>query len=199
MINLLPEEVKGGYHFARRNVALRKWVVLFGAALVGLGIIATFGLFTLQQSINNYNHKIAASEALFKKEDFDGTQRQVQDISNSFKLVVKVLSKEVLFSQLIKQIGASMPNNSYLLGLDINQVQGGMTVTAEATDYQTASQVQVNLSDPANKIFSKADIESIKCDNQPTPGYHCQIIIRALFAKNNTFLFINNGGKVTKP
>lgn len=197
MINLLPQDIKEGYRFARRNMALRKWVTLFATALVGLGIIATFGLFTLQQSINNYNHQIADSQALFKKEDFNGTQRKVQDISNSFKLVVKVLSKEVLFSQLIKQIGASMPDNAILTGLDINQVQGGIDITAEATDYKTATQVQVNLSDPANKIFSHADIENIKCEGVNDPPYHCQVTIRALFADNNPFLFINN--KAAKP
>lgn len=197
MINLLPSDVKDNYRYARRNVVLRKWVALFAAALVGLGIITTYGLFTLQQSINDYNHQIATSQALFKKEDFAGTQQKVQDISNSFKLVVKVLSKEVLFSQLIKQIGASMPDNAVLTGLNINQVQGGIDITAEATDYKTATQVQVNLSDPANKIFSRADIESIKCEGINDPPYHCQIAIRALFTNDNPFLFINS--KATKP
>ena len=197
MLNLLPPDVKSSYRYARRNVVLRKWVTLFVAAIFGLGIITTYSLLTLQKSITDYNHRLEASEALFKKEDFVGVQQQVQDISNSFKLVVQVLSKEVLFSQLIQQIGASMPDNSNLVGLNINQLQGGIDVTAEATNYKTATQVQVNLSDPANKIFDKADIESIKCDNQPGPGNHCQVIIRALFAKNNQFLFINN--RVGKP
>ncbi len=197
MINLLPPDVKDGYRFARRNVVLRKWVMLFAAALVGLGIITTYALFTLQQSTNNYDRQIAVTQALFKKEDFNGTQQQVQDISNSFKLVVKVLSKEVLFSQLIKQIGASMPDNAVLTGLNINQTQGGIDITAEATDYKTATQVQVNLSDPANKIFSRADIENIKCEGINDPPYHCQITMRALFTNNNPFLFINS--KAAKP
>jgi hypothetical protein len=192
MINLLPPDVKDGYRYARHNVVLRKWVVGCLVALAGLGVITTYGLLLLQQSTNHYNHKIAASEALFKKEDFSGTQAHVQDISNSLKLVVKVLGKEVLFSQLIKQIGASMPANAKLTGLDINGVQGGLDITANATDYKTATQVQVNLSDPANKIFEKADIVSIKCEDAPRADYPCQVTIRALFAKNNPFLFVNS-------
>lgn len=194
MINLLPPEIKSSYRYARRNVILRKWVVLFAVALVGLGAVTTYGLLTLQQSITSYKHQIAATDELFKKEDFAGTQRQVQDISNSFKLAVQVLSKEVLFSQLIKQIGASMPDKAILTGLDINQVQGGIQITAESTDYKTATQVQVNLSDPANKIFSRADIESIKCEGVNDPPYNCRITIRALFTSDNPFLFINNKG-----
>lgn len=197
MINLLPPDIKDGYRYAQRNMTLRKWVVGCMIALVGLGFIATYGLLALQKSTNYYNHKIAASEALFKKEDFAGTQAHVQDISNSLKLVVKVLGKEVLFSQLIKQIGASMPVNANLTGLDINGVQGGLDITADAADYKTATQVQVNLSDPANKIFDKADIVNIKCDGAKSKTYPCQVTVRALFTKDNPFLFINN--KAARP
>lgn len=192
MINLLPPDVKDSYRYARRNVSLRKWVIGCLVAFAGLGVITTYGLLVLQQSTNHYNHKIAASETLFKNEDFTGTQAHVQDISNSLKLVVKVLGKEVLFSQLIKQIGASMPTNANLTGLDINGVQGGLDITADAVDYKTATQVQVNLADPANKIFDSADIVNIKCDGAKSKAYPCQVTIRALFAKDNPFLFINN-------
>jgi hypothetical protein len=197
VINLLPPEVKSSYRYARRNVGLRRWVVMCLIALIGLGALTTYGLLTLHQSTTHYSNQIATTEALFHKEDFSGTQKNVQDISNNFKLVVEVLSKEVLFSQLIKQIGASMPNNAYLTGLDIIQVQGGLGITANAKDYKTASQVQVNLSDPANKIFSKADIETINCQSVVDPDYPCVVNIKALFATNNPFLFINS--KVTKP
>jgi hypothetical protein len=90
-----------------------------------------------------------------------------------------------------------MPANANLTGLDINGVQGGLDITANAADYKTATQVQVNLSDPANKIFEKADIVDIKCDGSANANYPCQVTIRALFAKNNPFLFINN--RAAKP
>jgi hypothetical protein len=197
MINLLPAEVKQNYRYARRNVQLGRWVVICLVALVGLGGITTYGLLNLHQSTTRYKNRITGTEALFKQEDFSGTQQQVQDISSSFKLVVQVLSKEVLFSQLIKQIGASMPDKAYLTGLTISQVQGGLNITANATDYKAATQVQVNLSDPANKIFSKADIESITCQSVVDPAYPCIVTIKALFATNNPFLFINS--KAAKP
>jgi Tfp pilus assembly protein PilN len=194
MINLLPPPVKDNYGYARRNVSLRKWVVLFAAALLGLGVIATYGLLTLQQSNTKYNKQIATNEALFKKEDFSGTQAQVQDISNSFKLVVKVLGQEVLFSQLLKQIASAIPPNAKLTGLNINQTQGGIDIAAVATNYSTATQVQVNLADPNNKIFSKADIVSVSCggSGNTDPNYPCAVNIRALFANNNPYLFINS-------
>ena len=197
MINLLPPAIKDSYRYARRNVLLRRWVISVVIAFVGLGVIATFGLLTLHQSTNHYNNDIAVTQALFKKEQFAQTQTKVQDISNSFKLVVKVLSQEVLFSQLLKQVAATIPTSANLTGLNINQTQGALDISAIATDYNTATQVQVNLADPTNKILSKADIISITCGNvnATNPNYPCTVNLRALFATNNPFLFVNS--KVT--
>lgn len=194
MINLLPPEIKNSYRYARRNVALRRWVIICLVALVGLAGLATYGLLTLRQSTITYNNKIAASNELFKQEKFSETQTEVKDASNSFKLAVKVLGQEILFSKLIQQITATIPDGANLTELDINQAQGGIDISANATDYHTATQVQVNLSDPNNKIFSKADIIGINCvsANALNPKYPCLITIRALFASNNPFLFINS-------
>ncbi|MEK7594373.1 MAG: PilN domain-containing protein [Patescibacteria group bacterium] len=196
MINLLPPEVKSNYQYARRAVGLRRWVIMFSVALLGLGVLSTYGLVSLQRSTVQYKKQIAAADAVFQKENFTGTQKQVEDISNSFKLVVKVLSQEVLFSELLKQIAATIPDKANLTSLNISQTQGAIDISAMATDYNTATQVQVNLADPDNKIFSKADIVNISCGstNSTNPNYPCTVTIRALFAKNNPFLFINSKG-----
>ena len=196
MINLLPPEVKSNYKYARRAVGLRRWVIMFSVALLGLGVLSTYGLVSLQRSNTQYNKQIADAEALFQKENFTGTQKQVEDISNSFKLVVKVLSQQVLFSELLKQIAATIPPKANLTSLNISQTQGAIDISAVATDYNTATQVQVNLADPANKIFSKADIVNISCGatSAANADYPCTVTIRALFAKDNPFLFINSKG-----
>lgn len=199
MINLMPPELKTGYIYARRNVGLRKWVAAFLVAFVGLGCLATYGLLTIQQSTTSYNNQISATEKVFQQENSTATQQRVKDISGDFKLVVKVLSQEVLFSKLIQQIAAAIPANANLTGLTINQTKGGIDISANATDYNTATQVQVNLADPKNQIFSQADIVSITCNSGGANGgpYPCTVNIRALFAANNPFLFINS--KDTRP
>ena len=194
MINLLPPKVKDSYRYARSNMQLKRWVVTFVIAFVGLGIIITYGLLNFHQSTSNYTSKIADSQALFTKEKFADTQATVLDISNSFKLVIKVLGQEVLFSQLIKQIASIIPANANLLSLNINQVQGAIDISAIATDYNTATQVQVNLADSTNRIFSKADIVNITCNGATAvnTNFPCTINIRALFTTNNPFLLINS-------
>ena len=194
MINLLPDTIKINYRYGKRNVGLRRWVAAVIIAFVGLGAIATFGLLTLQQQTKHYDTLVGDSQIALQKAHFTETQDQVKTISNNFKLVVKVLSNEVLFSDLIKQIAATIPASANLTGLNINKSQGAIDISAIATDYTTATQVQINLADPANKIFSKADIVSVACisNANTNPQYPCTVSIHALFAPNNPFLFISD-------
>lgn len=201
MINLLPPELKSGYSFARTNVLLRNWVVLFAISIIGLALIGTYGLLAIKQSGKNYEKDIAVSEQYLADEDYDAVQKRVQDIGGSFKLVVNVLSQEVLFSKLIKQIATTIPKNANLTGLTISQTQGAIDISANAIDYTTATQVQINLADPANKIFSKADIVNINCEAKAVAAdgsvnqYPCSVNIKALFGSNTDYLFINSKGK----
>ena len=194
MINLLPPDLKDSYHYARRNVRLVRWVVVFGFGFIGLVGISTAGMIYIQQTAQSYTKQIATSQAALQQEKLPTVQSQVTDISNSIKLAVKVLSKEVLFSKLLEQLATITPSNAVLTDLSISQVQGGVDITAATTDYNAATQLQVNLADPANKVFTKADIVSINCGSDPSNHYPCTVVIRALFATNNPFLFINNNG-----
>lgn len=203
MINLLPPEVKQQYQYARRNVHLVRWLFAMGFALAGLAIISVGGVWYLQQTANQYHKQISVTEESLKKQDQAKVQKEVQNISSSLKLAVQVLSKEVLFSELLKQMATVTPSNATLSDLTISQVQGAVDITARTADYNAATQLQVNLSDPTNKIFSKADIVSINCTTSPTSSdallqrYPCTVTIRALFATDNPFLFINGAKPAT--
>lgn len=201
MINLLPKEVKQDLTYARRNTQLLRWSVIFGLAIVGVMLVVLFGQFYINQSIHDYSAQKQKTQVELASQKLDQTQKQVQDISNSLKLVVQVLSREVLFSKLIQQVGAAIPTNARLTDLKISQTQGGIDLTAAASDYSTATQVQVNLQDPANKIFNKADILNITCNSSAAnTRYPCSISLRAQFATSNPFLFINTGtAKASKP
>ena len=199
MINLLPPKTREDILYARRNTRLSKWIMATALGLVGIVIIVLGGTFYIRQSIKTYEKRVATAQEQLRIQKLDETQKRVQDISGSLKLVVQVLSKEVLFSKLLQQIGSAMPAGSSLASLSINKTQGGIDLNAVAKDYQTATQVQVNLQDPKNKIFDKAEIVSVTCSSNTTdPTYPCQITLKALFSKNTPFLFINNSGKVVK-
>lgn len=197
MINLLPPDIKQNFVYARRNRHMMRWVVALVIALIGIGLIAAGGQWHLNRTVVAYTEQVEQARAELKVQKLEETQKRVEDITTSLKLVVQVLSREVLFSKLIRQIGAAMPENTVLTNLQITKVEGGLDLDAAAVDYATASQIKVNLEDPSKQLFEKADLVSISCTagSQPTTSrYPCQVKIRALFTKNNPYLFINNTG-----
>jgi Tfp pilus assembly protein PilN len=198
MINLLPSEMKQNYRYARRNRRLLYWAVALVVAITGVAAITAGGLLLMGRSINQNRTDIAAIEARLNTQDIIGTQKEIGTISNNLKLMVTVLSKEVLFSKLLVQLGNTIPANVILTNLSISQTEGAIDITARAVDYNAAAQLQANLADPGNKIFSKADIVNITCSSATGPGenkaaanYPCTTTIKALFASDNPFLFIH--------
>lgn len=195
MINLLPTEVKDEIVFARRNNSLRNWVVVCLIALAGVILIVAAGHLFIYQSTRTWQSQVNDTRAQLGEQKLEDTQKKITDISDSIKLALQVLSREILFSKLISQIGNTIPDGSSLQGLTINTAQSGVDITAVATDYQTATQVHINLSDPKNQIFEKADILNVTCTQAPDEKYPCNISIRALFADKNEFQYVNQGVK----
>ncbi len=201
MINLLPSDLKQEYLYGRRNSSLRRWATAMLLGLVGACLVTFSGLFYMQRSIDTYANQVAAAEESLKEKKLSETKKEADEITKNLKLAIDVLSKEILFSELLKQIGTVTPANTTLTDLSISEVSGAIELTASAVDYTSATQLQVNLEDPANRIFSKADIQGITCTANVTTGvssdYPCTMRIRALFASDNPFLFINQ--KAARP
>ena len=200
MINLLPPDIKENLVYARRNTRLRHWAMGIFFSILGVVTIVSAGYLYLQSSIRSYTIQVEQGSEQLKAQKLEEVQGQVQDLTDSLKLVVQVLQREVLFSKLLSQIGSVLPSGSVLTNLSINKLSGGLDLQAAARDYQTATQVQVNLQDPKNKIFEKADIVNIQCltdDAARTAGsqYPCTVQLRALFSQNNPFLFIQPASK----
>jgi hypothetical protein len=195
MINLMPPQSKEDTLYARRNVKLVKWIIAIIIAAIGSFAIIAFGQLYLIQSTKTYSRQIEEGQEKLRIQKLEETQNRVNEISSSMKLVLQVLSREILFSKVLRQVGAAVPTGAVLTQLTINKVEGGIDLTFEAKDYQTASQILINLQDPENKVFESADIEDISCDTelQSNRTYLCQVSIRALFGDNSPFLFINDG------
>lgn len=200
MINLLPPQTKESYLYARHNRTLLRWIMACVFSLAGGALLAGGGYIYLNRSIANTNQQIALSNQQLQAQHLSTVQKQVTTISNNLKLTVQVLSQEILFSKLLKQLASVTPNNAILTNLTIAQTHGGVDITAQTANYDAATQLQINLADPKNQIFSKADIVSISCSGgQANPKYPCTVTLRALFATDNPFLFINDQKKVPTP
>jgi Tfp pilus assembly protein PilN len=203
MINLLPPDVKDNYRYARRNSQLMHWIVACGLALVGLAAISVGGMIYLDQTAKDSTKQADTLAVALKNQDEAATRIKVTDIGNNLKLAVDVLSKQVLYSEMLKHIATIIPSNTSLTGLVLSQGQGSLDITADTKDYTTATQLQLNLADAKNKLFTKADIVSITCADgasatQSTKRYPCTVIVRALFARDNPFLFTSGSSGAIK-
>ncbi len=194
MINLLPPDLKEEYRYARFNHKLATWLGAFVAAIAGVALIAFIGVLMMNSSINTYKTRVSNAQHELSADNATAVDKQVGDISNNLKLMVTVLSKEILFSKLLSQLGSLTPSDVILTNLSISQTETAIDITAQTGSYNAASQFQVNLQDPRNQIFSKADIVSISCATGQAvtdPKHPCTVNIRAQFTQNNPFLFIN--------
>lgn len=190
MINLLPSDLKESYRYGRMNKHLVNWMIACAVGILGAVVITAFGYLYLHQTANSYKSQIDTSNQQLAAQNLQDVQNKVKDISNNLNLVVQVLSKQIIFSDLLQQLAKLMPPDTNLTGLSISQTQGAIDISADAKNYAAATQIQVNLSDPTNKLFSKADIISINCAG--TTSYPCSVQVRALFSPNNPYIISNN-------
>lgn len=195
MINLLPPALKQAYRYGRINRHLTHWIYVLIFSVIGVLVITGIGYIYLNQTTENYKNQVAATNAQLAAQNLSTVQKEVKDISNNLNLVVNVLSKQVIFSELLTQIATLLPGDTNLTGLSISQAQGAIDISAAAKTYASATQMQVNLSDPKNGVFSKADIVSINCSGTTT--YPCTVVLRALFASNSSYMLINDGKGVS--
>lgn len=193
MINLLPSDMKQSLAFAHHNTKLIKVVIGLGIGTIGIVIIILAGLFYMHQEVNSANASIRDTEASLKQQNEVETIARVKDISSSLKLVVSVLSQEILFSTLLRQVGAVMPPNTVLQDLKLsNELEGALELQVGAKDYNSATQVQVNLEQRPDSIFEKADLINVNCKSGEDidSAYPCTASLTAVFSKSNNFTLL---------
>lgn len=195
MINLLPSDLKQSLSFAHHNTKLVKVIIGLAIGIVGLAIVIAGGWLYLQQETNLYKDTVSKAEKSLEEQNEKKTLARVQDISNSLKLSVNVLSQEILFSKLLRQVGAAMPPNTVLQDLKLSsELDGAVELQAGAKDYNSATQIQVNLEQHPNSVFSKADLIRVTCtppeSAQGDAAYPCKAQLTAVFSQNNDFTLL---------
>ncbi len=212
MINLLPKEQRDSIMYARRNVKLLRLCIAAIAVILVVVSMWGMGYFYVNKTAREYNRSIAQKRSNLKAQNLEETEVRIETFSNNLKLILQVLEKEVLFSKLLRQVGAVTPSGAILSNIELSEISGGIDLTVRAKNYDTATQVQVNLEDKGNKLFQKVDIVSVSCnaeDDEESSGtstppnttqsaedslsqdYPCTATLRALFNDENQFLFIN--------
>lgn len=197
MINLLPPEVKENILYARRNTMLLRWLVALAIGIAGVMAVIGFGYLYLSQTTKNTSHQAEMLREDLERQKLAETQKQVTDIGSDLDTAVQVLSRRILFSDLIKRIGTISPPGTVLTRLNLSEIDGAIELRFLATDYLAASKLHVNLQNPENRIFQRAEPTLVQCGAESSGDnsgdYPCSTNIKALFGDNSPYLFINKG------
>jgi hypothetical protein len=194
MINMLPGDYVDVIRHSKTGDHLTRWLFSLVAAIVGLLIILLSGWLYLDHQTKNLSQEVANGKTQLEEQDLAGVKKNAEQISKDIKVINQVLGREIRFSELIQQIGKAMPPGTILGGLTLTKVDGAIDLTASAKDYTSGAQIALNLSDPKNELFSRADIVSINCTSSDT-AYKCGVSLKALFSKSSQNKFLNVPGK----
>lgn len=201
MINLIAPEAKQDILYARKNTSLRRVLLnCYLLLLVLIGVIG-FGYFWIDRTASSLESQATSAKEAITSQNLSEVQQKAESISNSLKLINQVLSKQILFSKLFRQMGSIMPAGSALSQISVEKIEGGISFSADARDANTASQVQINLSSAEAKLFDSVDIINLDCAGTETTSsaaYPCTVSLRAQFAKNSGFYFIENKKTTTE-
>lgn len=189
MINLLPPAYIDKIRYGRKNRELLNWLVWIILANAGLLLLLFFGWAYIQRQSDNVSSQIGLAEKQLKVQGLDQVEKQSKEITTNVRTINQVLSKEVLFSQLIQEVGSIIPNNAVLGSISLTQVSGSIDLLINSRDHDSAVQAAANLSDPKNKLFEKVDILNINCSGS-NPSYNCTSTFKALFSKDAEARFL---------
>ncbi len=192
MIDLLPNSIKQDRNYGRRNNVLLRWNISCLLAILGILTIGATGYFF----INNATKSAAASKAQTEESIADAKLSEVEaeykTFSSNLKTVVQILSDQVLFSELLQQIGGVTPTGATLNSISLSDTDNALDLDFTTTAASIAPTIQVNLEDPTNELFDKADIIQVTCQTGTDGKDSCNVQLRALFKEDAKFLFLNS-------
>lgn len=189
MINLLPPAFTDKIRYGRKNAGLLKWLIWIGLANFGLVILLLFGWAYIDRQSGHIESQIDSANKQLKTQNLDQVEKQSKEITNNVRTINQVLGKEIIFSQLVQEVGRTVPANSVLGSISLTQVSGSIDLIVNSRDYNSAVQAAANLSDPKNNLFEKVDIINVNCTNS-NPSYTCTSIFKALFSKSAEARFL---------
>lgn len=160
MINLLPPQSKRQLRAARRNVVLRRYAVFIG--LVAVLIAATFGfgnyLTVLER--NRLNTELTARSGDAAK--YAAVRASAAQFTKDLSTAKLILSKEVIFSNLIVDISQTLPPGVVLSELDLSTATFGTEITIKARAKSADSgPISLKTALEQSELFSNVKIASI--------------------------------------
>ena len=169
MINLMPEDIKKEIRSARTNVILVRYIVVIVLAfaflillLVGSYVILTQTKATAQRIVDSNGEKAQV---------YSTTKAQVDALSGSLTQTKTILNQEILYSNVLTNIGQQMPAGTVLSSIALNAASfTGTPVTLKVYAKTTDDAVALRQKFQSAPIFSNVNFDSVS-DSSGITGY----------------------------
>lgn len=204
MINLLPENLKEEVIYGRRNRLLVRWLAAVSLVIFIVAAMTMFGQYYVNLNVKSLQSVAKVTQERIASQNLASIQKDVQSLSNNFTTVTQLLSKQLIFSKLITKIGSIIPNGAILSGITLSTSNSALDLNVIATDREAATQAFVNISDPKNGLFDKADLISVNCTvktstttttsaaSASASKYPCTAMMKVIIRNDSSFYFLNS-------
>jgi Tfp pilus assembly protein PilN len=193
MINLLPPEQKQQISYARKNSQLLNWMIALTVLIIAIFTLTLVGQFFISQNINSLKAINQSVEQRIEQRGLANTQKEVESLSNNMTTVVKILKDHLLFSKIFDKIGSLLPPGTSLSGIEISSSESALELEFKSSTQDAASQVFINISDPNNGLFEKADLLNVNCPRSDISRTDpCITQVRVIIKTDSNFYFLNS-------
>jgi len=181
MINLMPDDAKKEIRSARANVILTRYIIVILLAFVFLVLLLAGSYVVLTQTKNSAQQLIDANGT--KAEVYSTTKAQVDALSSSLSETKTLLNQEVLYSNVLVNIGQHMPEGTVLSGITLDTASfAGTPVTLKAYAKTTDAAVSLREKFQSAPIFSNVNFESVS-DSAGITGYPVSVSMTLIVTK----------------
>lgn len=198
MINLLPPESKQQIQYGRRNTHLTRWIFAMVIVIAGIGVMTVVGQLYINQNVKSLKTIATQAQTRMADQNLEATKKELTTLSGNLKTVVQILNKQLLFSKMFIKIGGVMPAGTAVSGVTLSTSDSAIDLAIGGIDKNAASQAFINVSDPKNGFFEKADLISVTCTQVTAASdtkYPCSANIRVTLKNDSSFYFLNTISK----
>ncbi|MBP9738559.1 PilN domain-containing protein [Candidatus Saccharibacteria bacterium] len=159
MINLLPPQQLANIRIARSNTLLRRYIELLLLALLIIITALTVAYYFMNVQQSNVQQVVDTDQA--KISELEPVQKQAEQLSATVNTIAGLLSRDVVFSDMLVQIGGLMPQGAVLTGLQfsIEDFKSPLIISAQVDTEEKAAVLLKNLQ--GSDLFQSAEIKTI--------------------------------------
>ena len=184
MINLMPDAEKKELRAARTNVILARYSVVVVLAFAFLVLLLAGSSLILTQTKTSAEKIIEANKS--KADVYSSTKSQVDSLSSSLAETKSILDQEVLYSNVLMNIGQQMPEGTVIDKISLTSASfTGTPLTLKAYAKTNDAAVALRAKFQSSPIFTDVNFESIS-DNTGISGYPVSVSMTLTITKAAT-------------